>query len=312
MKSKTTRRIVRYLIIISIALAAIYALMWIVLQGYSATWTGFGDYTKPSSDFMRGKTLWDWLQLFIIPIALSIGVFFLNRAERNNEREMATERQREAALQSYLDKMTDLLLREKLLTTENEEVRNVARIRTLTVLRGLDAVRKGMVVQFLSEAKLITGAKCVVELYEADLQGANLPFAHLEGTDLRFASLHGANLASAHLNGANLPASDLEGADLRDADLRGANLSDALLIDANLINANLEGANLQRAILEGAILIQATLVDANLINANLKGANLRGAIVKGTELGVAIITKRQLATVSSLEGASMPDGRKHK
>ena len=158
MKPKLLNRILKYLLTASMFIAMASALIWIALKGYSVAWTGFGDYTKPDGDFIRGKTLWDWMQLFIIPISLSIGVFLLNRAERSNEREIAIDRQREAALQSYLDKIADLLLKEKLRTTESEEVRNVARGRTLTVLRGLDGTRKGIVVHFLYEAGLLSNS----------------------------------------------------------------------------------------------------------------------------------------------------------
>ena len=85
------------------------------------------------------KTLWDWMELLIIPLFLAGGAFFLNRSERNTEREIATDRQQEVALQAYLDRMADLLLKENLRKSDNVEARRVAMVRTLTVLRGLDA-----------------------------------------------------------------------------------------------------------------------------------------------------------------------------
>lgn len=246
MKPKLTTRILRYLLIASVIIALAYALTWTVLQGYSFPWTGFGDYTKPDSDFVRGKTLWDWMQLFIIPIFLSIGVFFLNRSERVSERqrseermtlerEIAADRQRETALQTYLDRMADLLLKEKLRTSRNKEIRNVARIRTLTVLRGLDGTRKGLVLRFLQEAGLINKENFCVKL-------------------------EGANLSGADLRNADLSSIDLWGANLSGADLRNAYLSDAILADADLRNADLSGAF--------------------LLNAELNGADLRGAIME--------------------------------
>jgi len=127
--------------------------------------TGFGDFTKPTSDFIRGKTLWDWMELFLIPIFLASGAFLLNRSERQSENrrveeraiverkraeerailecEIATDRQQEAALQTYLDRITELLMGQKLLAPESEVARDVARIRTLTVLHGLDSRRIG-------------------------------------------------------------------------------------------------------------------------------------------------------------------------
>src|SRR2546430_17242879 len=72
---------------------------------------------------LRGKTLWDWLQLLIIPVVLAVGGYLFNyttsRNERNaadkrnqTERELGLDNQREAALQTYLDKMSELLLHE--------------------------------------------------------------------------------------------------------------------------------------------------------------------------------------------------------
>jgi len=75
-------------------------------------------------------------------------------------RQLEGERAQDAALQAYLDQMTQLLLHEDLRTSQpDDEVRSVARARTLTVLRVLDGVRKATVVQFLYEARLIGGIK---------------------------------------------------------------------------------------------------------------------------------------------------------
>jgi hypothetical protein len=67
-----------------------------------------------------------------------------------------TDNQREAALQAYLDKMSELLLEKHLRDlAEEDEVWKIARIRTLTVLRKLDGERKGDVIKYLQEAGLI-------------------------------------------------------------------------------------------------------------------------------------------------------------
>ena len=144
-------------------------LIFILVETVRAKNTGF-----------ETKTLWDWMELLIVPLFLAGGAFFLNRSEKeierqrtedraNLEREIATDRQQEAALQSYLDRMAELLLEKKLRTTENKEVRNVARTRTLAVLRTLDGTRKGIVLRFLKEAGLIDKEKTIVDLEGADL-----------------------------------------------------------------------------------------------------------------------------------------------
>jgi uncharacterized protein YjbI with pentapeptide repeats len=217
------------------------------------------------------KTLWDWMELLIIPLALALAAFALNRSETNLERqsvearskverEIAIDHQQEEALQSYLDRMTELLLKEDLRNTDNEEVQNVARIRTLSVLRGLDARRKGLVLQFLHESKLLDGEKPVVILWDADLSEAEL--------------------SDVILNRANLGG----------VILRGANLEGADLTEASLDHADLEFANLQ-----GATLVNVVLSGASLKNAFLSKANFTGAVLKGAKF----------------EGAIMPDGTKH-
>lgn len=240
----------------------------------------------------EGKSLWDWMELLIIPAVLAGGAFYLNSSERNTEREIATDRQQEAALQSYLDRMSELLLKEKLQTTKKAEVRDVARTRTLTVLRGLDAVRKGLVVKFLYEAGLISKEKPIINLTGASLLGANLRRADLHGADLKFANLTGADLKFGNLSGANLGV----------ASLLGANLESAYLVGADL-----HGADLKFAKLTGADLGGADLRGANLENAKLTGADL--AVV---DLGGAKnITEEKLTLAKSLKGATMPDGTKH-
>jgi hypothetical protein len=105
----------KYLLYGSIIIAG---LIW---AGYRVAWTGFGDYAPPNSEFVRAKTLWDWMDLLVIPLVLAAGAFYLERSERaverraaedhaKLEREIATDRQQEAALQTYLDRMADLLL----------------------------------------------------------------------------------------------------------------------------------------------------------------------------------------------------------
>jgi hypothetical protein len=81
---------------------------------------------------LRGKTLWDWLQLLIIPAVLAVGGYLFNYTTSRNERQateqraqvereaaskrdqterdIASDNQHEAALQAYIDKISELLL----------------------------------------------------------------------------------------------------------------------------------------------------------------------------------------------------------
>ncbi len=247
---------------------------------------------------LRGKTLWDWLQLLIIPAVLAIGGYLFNyttsRNERNatdrrnqTEREIAQDNQRAAALQEYIDNMSELLLHEKLRNSvEEDEVCKIARVRTLTVLRGLDTTRKASVLQFLHEAGLIDKNRRIIDLSEAQLFETNLSRANLRGADLHEVNLRGADLSYTNLLYTNF---------------RGADLSSTKLIEANLRGANLREANLYAADLTHAKLPGAKLFGANLRGANLREANLRGATV----------TPEQLSQARSLQGTTMPDGSIH-
>ncbi len=97
-----------------------------------------------------------------------------------------------------------------------------------------------------------------MDLFEADLSGADLDSANLSD-----ARLFGANLSGAYLGGADLTGADLEGANLSGAGFGAANLSGAGLRVANLSGAYLGFANLSGADLGWANLGGADLSDLN-------------------------------------------------
>src|SRR5690242_5174356 len=97
-------------------------------------WTGFGPpfLDAQGHELPHAKTLWDWLQLLLVPLVLAVGGYLLTRSEnryalklqerREEEgRKLEEQRVQEAALQAYLDQMTQLLLHEKLRTSEVED-----------------------------------------------------------------------------------------------------------------------------------------------------------------------------------------------
>src|SRR5215216_242204 len=171
-------------------------------------WTGFPQ-----------KRLFDWIQILIIPVAVAIGTFVLNRAakrrddeaqqeQRESEEAIETARAEEASLQAYLDYISRLLTdpdRPLRRTHMGDNLSVVARAQTLTVLGRLeDEARKRRVLQFLQEAGLIDRTYPVVNLQGANLQEADLLGAYLQGADLREAVLLAAHLQGAVLGGANL------------------------------------------------------------------------------------------------------------
>jgi len=288
---------------------------------------------------LEGKTLWDWLQLAIVPIVLAVGALLFNRSEKKNEikiaetrnksdQDIATDKQREESLQKYIDKMTDLLLEKDLRESKaGDEIRVVAKTRTLATLRSIDPIRKGLLLQFLFEAKLIDKQDRICDLEDADLAGINLSGTDLKGvnlsganleqailvlTDLREADLSYANLDHAKLGWAFLTNANMTGAFLESADLSNASLNQANLNDANLCLSNLDRAHLDEANLSKADLAEANLNKADLTGANLIGAQLWKTKFDGAILKDATVTDKQLSEASSLAGTTMADGTVHR
>ena len=320
------------------AMVLLVGVVVLIIAGYifKWDWTGFNEHRGPNIlQYQPAKTLWDWLQLLgvlAIPVAVVLGVAWFTTKQGQVSDAENKDNQREAALQAYIDNMLELLLAKNLRSsTEDEEVQKIARVRTLTVLRRLDAERKGSVLQFLQESGLIGKDKRVINLtganlIGANLSGANLSRADLSGADLSKANLSGVVLSGADLSLANLIGANLSGVYLSGADLSGVYLSGAYLFLANLSKANLSGAglyeanlslaNLSRADLSGANLSKANLSGANLSEvvlsgANLNGANLNGADLSGANLRGALVTAEQLTATKLLQGVTMPDGSKH-
>jgi uncharacterized protein YjbI with pentapeptide repeats len=254
-----------------------------------------------------------------------------NRREREREaqaaqweRELEVESQRaqDEALQAYLDQISKLLLdkqRPLQQSQEGNEVRTVARARTLTVLPRLDSKRKRSVLQFLYESGLVFKDRTIVDLKGADLSNARLSAAELTTVNLSEAALSGAYLNAADLRGidmseaalsradlssANLHEANLSGADLLDADLSAANLHEANLSEADLLRAHLSSATLHRANLSGAELREAKLLRANLHEANLSRADLRWTDLREANLHRADLSRADLSE-AQLVGADL-------
>jgi uncharacterized protein YjbI with pentapeptide repeats len=245
-------------------------------------WLGVGERRwkkAPDEEVQPAKTLWDWMQLVLVP-AILIGVTFVwSAAQTRSDNKREDRRSQDAMLQSYLTEMSGLTLDKKLLSSkEDDPIRRVARTATLTVLHRLDGDRKEEVVHSLSEAGLLRSDRPIVQLHDADLRGANF-----NGADLRFTDLHVVHLEGAHLEGAQLTSVNLLGAHLEGAHLGHAEASLAIIEGAYLAGANLNRADLTWANLAGADLTGANLTGADLTGANLTGADLTGAKLTGAK-----------------------------
>lgn len=231
------------------------ALFVLVREGYDHSWTGFAS-RETKSNIAPAKTLWDWLDLLIVPVVLAVGAFFLEGSRKRTEREVESDRQKQQTLDDYFAYISELLLDNHLSDASGANLaRELARTRTLTALRLLDGKRKAQVLQFLYEARLID-AEPVIQLNGADFRGALLNEATLSRAELR----------GVYFSGASIRYATLVGADFRGSDFSDANFNASNLTNARLVQANLDGADLRTATLTNADLSEVKLDKVKMTN----------------------------------------------
>jgi uncharacterized protein YjbI with pentapeptide repeats len=325
------------LLLIIIVITSIILLLLFILAvvWFGWNWTGFnGGYPKITTtstisnvetlEQAPARTLWDWLGLLAVlavPVVVAFGAarFTANQAQVSEAAN--TDNQRATALQIYFDKMSELILDKNLRKSHtNDDVVDIARARTLTMLSLLDGQRKSSIIQFLEESHLIE----LINLSGADLSGANLVGtnlgkANLSGADLRNTDLTYANLAGTELSFANLGRANLSEANLRMANLTASNLSFAILRGTKLIEAKLMGTEMKNADLHFANLTNADLSKATIsfpfaagVPTDVSGAKFKDADLTSADFsGAKLAESDQLEVAKSLHETIMPDGSKH-
>jgi hypothetical protein len=187
---------------------------------YKANWTGIID----SKGEM--KTAWDWLDLFIVPAALGIFLWYLEGRDKKIEERHAHERYSYLSLQTFYDDITQQM-RKNLLKDGNSIER--ARAKTHTIVKILNGEQKGLLLRFLASSELLAhnADGGGIDLQAADLSGVQYPHGYLDKDDLEYANFSGANL---------------KGAYLRDAFMQGINLANANLTGADVTLEQLASA----------------------------------------------------------------------
>jgi hypothetical protein len=139
------------------------------------------------------------LSILIAATTLLWGVYQF-KAQQQSDSQLVLDQQRQTTLDTYLDRMSDLLLTQHLLASQpGDEVRALAEARTYTSVRNLDGARKGTLVRYLLGAGLISGSQPIISVSHADLSGAIFTNANLRGADLSGADLSGSNITADQL-----------------------------------------------------------------------------------------------------------------
>jgi uncharacterized protein YjbI with pentapeptide repeats len=302
------------------ALAFLLVLLGIIrlLVSQHVLGTGFDQQIrdlKPNEYYQPAKTLWDWLQLAGIPVALAFIAFLFQDASKRSEQRIALENQRNDILQKYIDEMSKLIvspeweaaIKQYRESRKHTNPQIVARARTQVALSALqseppDARRRGQIVRFLSESGLLqqedAASQAVIDLNGTDLRGVDLSRADLSKSDLRGVDLTGADLRLANLRDALEDTVDPDSRYRESEPYRtkfdpkwqlvleilnkpkiGRDLTNKDLREAFLSKADLSYAKLCRANFRGA-----NLAKASLFKADLRGANFREAVLDLADL----------------------------
>ncbi len=186
---------------------------------------------------LKGKTLWDVLDLLLVPLLLLLFGTFLNLQADARQEKANQEWKNQQVMQTYLSEMKELIVTRKIKPetkntdqTDNPETkaartaaRTAAKVLTTTTLTVIDSERKSILIKFLYDADLIQGEKPDIDLGGADLNGAKLSNIGILGkinlsrANLSKASLEGAFLKNAHLQEAQMPSANMSGARLNGA-----------------------------------------------------------------------------------------------
>ncbi len=128
----------------------------------------------------------------------------------------------------------------------------------------------------------------LVELLKRNVEAWNELRLGDQVIDLTDADLEGAKIGGANLSNLNLAGARLVKANLENVNFEGSNLEKSVVVDSHLKGANFDSANLTRADLSFSYLEDAHFCAADLIGTDFSWANLKGARICAADLTGAI------------------------
>jgi uncharacterized protein YjbI with pentapeptide repeats len=309
--------------LVVVAVLALGGVIEVIIYGY---------LERPGWIGVSGKQFWDYLDLLIVPGALAIGVYALNRAQSDredaaensrkaSELEVEDQRARDTALQAYLDNMAATLANLRLLSHEYETAESdyesfrASAASPDTALypkaakEGLEKRRRTADSLYTrrGDTRTIIRAQTltVLERVGKKRKRAIMRFLSESGL-LEIGSETAISLDDADFSDANLDSMNLSGKGLRQIRLTPATLASADLSRADLSRADLGKADLSDADLNSADLRRASLRGADLRGADLRAADLRGeADLSGADLSRADLSGADLRGESDLSSTDL-------
>ena len=218
----------------------------IIVIGYFAfnplvapIWFGFRFSTTNDLGFSI-RTLWDWLELLLIPIFLTTGAWIVSYFDKKTSLETEKENQMQKILDAFIDKISSFYLKEEITCTSklSSGLEKVLRTQVLSALRQLDPNRKAELLQIIYEMNFIQNEPKI------SLHGANFNNINLVSAPLGNSTIKGASFVDANFRNSNLENSVFIGSDFTNADFRGSDLK-----NTDFSYSNLKGVNFSNCIL---------------------------------------------------------------
>jgi len=266
------KKILSFVLLILFLVVLVLLTSWACWPDDSPNWTGFGD-REIKVGINPSKTLWDWLDLLLIPLIIAVAGWYFSKTEKKSEKAREKEKNQQSIRENYLKTITSLLLEHNLKESKRgDEIRSVAKAYTTTFLINADNARKGIILQFLFESNLIS-EKPVIDLLGVNLSNSNFDKLKLINIEITGANFKNCNFRKSNLERSIFCTSDFSGSNLSYSNLKNVDFTYCDMIGTKIIGVdlretNIDGVDFSKAILKESIISLKQYND--LKNSNFK------------------------------------------
>ena len=229
-----------------------------------------------------------------------------SQAAREQDQRQADENNQRILFKEYIDDIKELLVLVDGQKMKNETLLIHIRVRTLTVLKSLDAARKRDIILFLYESRLLDHAGD----RRIDLHGANLNGVRFEKSLTEACNLGHLYLPGIFGEGMVFDGCAMTHAVFDNAAIPGATFSSCMLDTANFSKANLKGAQFHENMLSGSSFYGSDLTRSRIRGSYFDEVNLSNADLYQSDISDGILFPSQYngTQSNSLTNARLPNG----
>jgi uncharacterized protein YjbI with pentapeptide repeats len=199
----------------------------------------------------------------VFTIVFTLQQNYASQKNREQDQKQADERGIRHTFENYIDGVSALLLSRRFNRSDPEHLLHI-RVKTLTVLRHVDAARKREIIAFLYESRLLRSD--LPKHQRLDLRSANL-------SNIHFTSLPNAKIDLSYLY--------LPGVDITNARFIWCNLNMAVFDDSWMENTKIMSSTIENASFYRIFAPRLTLYDVSFGGNNFRDATLNDAEICG-------------------------------